>query len=152
MPQVTRLLNDYLANVKVHIKFTEGEVQHFLLPRDKVLYSYVDCQAGDDVVTDFFSFYCLPSSILQHSDYDTLWVAYSFYNVSTTGRLQEGVADMLKFAKEAQFDVFNCLDVMENSSFLENLKFGVGDGLLHYYLYNWRIRDIQPKDLGIVLV
>lgn len=59
---------------------------------------------------------------------------------------------MLKFAKEADFDVFNCLDVMENKKFLENLKFGIGDGLLHYYLFNWRIRDIGPEDLGIVLV
>lgn len=59
---------------------------------------------------------------------------------------------MLKHAKEADFDVFNCLDVMENKSFLENLRFGVGDGLLHYYLYNWRVRDVGPKDLGIVLV
>lgn len=35
---------------------------------------------------------------------------------------------------------------------MEELKFGVGDGNLHYYLYNWRIRKIQPKDVGIVLV
>ena len=43
VPQVTRLLNTYLANVKIHIKFDEGEVAHFLLPRYKVIYSYVDC-------------------------------------------------------------------------------------------------------------
>ena len=48
--------------------------------------------------------------------------------------------------------MFNALDVMENPTILETLKFGVGDGLLHYYLYNWRIRDIEPKDVGIVLV
>ena len=41
---------------------------------------------------------------------------------------------------------------MENESFLEALKFGSGDGLLHYYLYNWRIRGIKPADIGIVLV
>ena len=27
-------------------------------------------------------------------------------------------------------DVFNCLDVMENSEFLKDLKFGIGDGKL----------------------
>lgn len=36
------------------------------------------------------------------------------------------------------FDVFNALDLMENKTFLEKLKFGIGDGNLHYYLYNWR--------------
>lgn len=36
------------------------------------------------------------------------------------------------------FDVFNALDLMDNKEFLEKLKFGVGDGFLQYYLYNWR--------------
>lgn len=35
-------------------------------------------------------------------------------------------------------DVFNALDLMENSQFLENLKFGIGDGNLQYYIYNWK--------------
>ena len=34
---------------------------------------------------------------------------------------------------------------MENGSFLEELKFGMGDGNLHYYLYNWRCPDIKPS-------
>lgn len=36
------------------------------------------------------------------------------------------------------FDVFNALDLMENKTFLEKLKFGIGDGNLQYYLYNWK--------------
>lgn len=34
--------------------------------------------------------------------------------------------------------MFNALDLMDNKEFLEKLKFGVGDGFLQYYLYNWR--------------
>ena len=30
------------------------------------------------------------------------------------------------------------LDLMENKTFLEKLKFGIGDGNLQYYLYNWK--------------
>jgi len=67
-------------------------------------------------------------------------------------RLENGMSDLLNKAKDAKFDVFNALDVMENETFLESLKFGSGDGLLHYYLYNWRIRGIKPEDIGIVLV
>ena len=33
---------------------------------------------------------------------------------------------------------------MENRTFLEDLKFGVGDGNLHYYLYNWKTPEISP--------
>jgi len=42
------------------------------------------------------------------------------------------------------FDVFNALDLMENKQFLEPLKFGIGDGNLQYYLYNWRCPTMTP--------
>ena len=38
--------------------------------------------------------------------------------------------DALILAKKEDFDVFNALDLMENKTFLENLKFGIGDGNL----------------------
>ena len=41
-------------------------------------------------------------------------------------------------AVQKGFDVFNALDLMENKTFLEKLKFGIGDGNLQYYLYNWK--------------
>ena len=48
--------------------------------------------------------------------------------------------------------MFNALNVMENDGFLKNLKFGIGDGHLQYYLYNWRCPQMQPKDVGLVLL
>lgn len=41
-------------------------------------------------------------------------------------------------------DVFNALDVMENASVFEELKFGRGDGNLHYYFYNWKCPELPP--------
>lgn len=32
---------------------------------------------------------------------------------------------------------------MDNPYFLEPLKFGAGDGQLHYYLFNWRTATIK---------
>jgi hypothetical protein len=40
---------------------------------------------------------------------------------------------------------------MENKSFLEKLKFGIGDGNLQYYLYNWKCPDMTPEQIGLVL-
>lgn len=34
----------------------------------------------------------------------------------------------------------------------EELKFGVGDGNLHYYFYNWRVQDVPPSGVSMVLV
>ena len=45
-------------------------------------------------------------------------MAYSYYNVSTTNRLKEGIEDMLILARDLKYDVFNCLDLMENEKFL----------------------------------
>jgi len=46
------------------------------------------------------------------------------------------------------FDVFNALDLMENKTFLEKLKFGIGDGNLQYYLYNWKCPSMAPEKVG----
>ena len=62
VPRVTEMLNEYLSGVKVHIIFTEEEVAHFMLPRENVIYSYV--VDNETTITDFYSFYNLPSTIL----------------------------------------------------------------------------------------
>lgn len=48
------------------------------------------------------------------------------------------------------FDVFNALDLMENKTFLEKLKFGIGDGNLQYYLYNWKCPSMAPEKVSTV--
>ena len=60
--------------------------------------------------------------------------------------------DALILSKRLNFDVFNALDVLENDSFLKDLKFGIGDGHLQYYLYNWRCATIKSGDVGLVLL
>ena len=90
--------------------------------------------------------------MLKHAEYDDLRVCYTYYNVSTTNRMKEGMSDMLIKAHEMQFDVFNTLDYMENREIIEDLKYQIGDGLLHYYLYNWRVRHMEPSQLAMTLV
>lgn len=64
-------------------------------------------------------------------------------------------------AKKEEFDVYNCLDIMENATVFEvmygitqPLHFMVGDGYLNYYLYNWNLKKgkIEPNELAVVLV
>ena len=74
--------------------------------------------------------------MLNNANYSTLKAAYSYYNVAVKTPLQQLMNDALIVAKQKNFDVFNALDVMENEGFLKELKFGPGDGQLHYYLYN----------------
>ena len=131
--------------------FTYEEVVRTFLPWENVIYSFV-VQDTEGNITDFFSFYNLPSQILKSDKHTELRAAYCYYFVPKAHTVEQLMADALVIAKQENFDVFNCLDISNNAGFLENLKFGPGDGNLHYYLYNWRAEDLQTKDIGIILV
>ncbi|KAL6002632.1 glycylpeptide N-tetradecanoyltransferase [Asimina triloba] len=153
VPAVTRLLRNYLSQFVVAPDFDEDDIEHWLLPTENVVDSYLVESPENHEITDFCSFYTLPSTILGNQNYSTLKAAYSYYNVSTRTPLLQLVNDMLIVAKQKDYDVFNALDVMRNESFLKELKFGPGDGQLHYYLYNYRIRHpLKPSELGLVLL
>ncbi|GKY94282.1 hypothetical protein MPSEU_000394000 [Mayamaea pseudoterrestris] len=146
---VHALLNDYLTKFSLKLLFSREEIAHWMLPREGVINSYV--VETDGKITDFISFYHLPSTILNHDD--TLRAAYSFYNVATSVPLADLMKDALILAKnECDADVFNALDLMDNAKFLEQLKFGVGDGNLQYYIYNWSCPEMAPNKVGIVLL
>ena len=153
-----------------------------LLPRDKVVECYVKETNG--VVTDFCSFYHLPSTVFKCDKHNHLSAVYSYYNVATTMTFQELMLDSLVLAKIGGVDVFNALDLGENKGMFEELQvracltrlggaraltfrpltsvhpctnpcgfqFGAGDGHLQYYVYNWNCPQIEPAEVGLVLV
>ena len=65
----------------------------------------------NDNITDFISFYSLPSSILKHPSHKTLNVAYSYYNIPGKHKLVDLIKDALILAKNKGYDVFNALDI-----------------------------------------
>ena len=151
VPAVTVLLNAYLqSRCKLFQVFTEGEVHHLLLPRENVIESYV--LEGASGVTDFLSFYHLPSTIMKHAKYNKLNATYSYYNVANTVSAKDLMNDALILAKKSGADVFNALNVMENGEIFDSLKFGQGDGELQYYVYNWECSAMEPSEVGLVLV
>ena len=149
---VHELLSNYLkSKFLLHVNFTKEEVAHWLLPRSSVINTYVLVDENDkSKVTDMVSFYHLPSTILNKDE--TLYAAYSYYNVATTMDLTDLMRDALILANSTGIDVFNALNLMENDSFLTELKFGKGDGNLQYYVYNWSSPTMKPADVGLVLL
>lgn len=63
--QVHKLLNTYIANFSLKLKLSVQDITHLLLPREGVIQSYVVENAEQKQITDFISFYSLPSSILK---------------------------------------------------------------------------------------
>lgn len=145
-----KLVTTFLEKFQLVPEYSLEDFRHWFFPRDEVVYSFVVEKAG--VVTDFISFYTLPSHIIGNPKHSTLKAAYSYYNVATTVAWKDLIFDALICAKKLNFDVYNALDVMENSQFLEELKFGIGDGNLQYYLFNWKCPEMQAKDVGLVLL
>lgn len=150
------LLERYLKRFDMAPVFDLEEIEHWLLHDDtaaeQVIWSYIVEDAETKRITDFFSFYCLESSVIGNSKHENVRAAYLFYYASEKAfnaveeglkeRLNELMYDALILAKKFNFDVFNALTLLDNPLFLEQQKFGAGDGQLHYYLYNYRTATI----------
>ena len=150
VPQVHKLLNEFQQKFKIHFEYSLDEVKHLMLPLKNVLRSFV--VEKDGKVTDFASYYIVPSSVLKHETIKEFVSGYVYYYSNPVTPMAELVADMLADAKKLEIDVMNSLNIMENQKFFDDLRFGVGDGCLYYYLFNWKIPDLKPEEIGVVLV
>lgn len=146
-----KLVREYLMKFNLSPMFTEEDFRHWFMPQNGIVDSFVVVAPDTNEITDFVSYYTLPSTVMHHPVHKTLKAAYSFYNVSTKTPWVDLMNDALISAKQLGFDVFNALDLMDNKEFLEPLKFGIGDGNLQYYLYNWRCPSMPPSKIGLVL-
>ncbi|KAI0121141.1 acyl-CoA N-acyltransferase [Xylariales sp. AK1849] len=154
------LLTRYLRRYELAPDFTKEDIVHWLVHNKKkdqleeqVMWSFV-VEDENKRITDFFSFYCLESSVIRESKHKVIRAAYLFYYATETGltepvdqralksRLNTLMSDGLILSKKHRFDVFNALSLMDNGLFLDELKFGSGDGQLHYYLFNYRANAI----------
>ncbi|KAI3437841.1 hypothetical protein D9Q98_000287 [Chlorella vulgaris] len=152
VPQVTALLADYLQKFQIAPVLDEEEVRHWLSFQPDVVHSYV-VEGPDGTLTDLLSFYTLPSSIIGNDQYDSLKAAYMFYTVPGATPLPQLMNDALILAHSTGHDVFNALDIFDNQKILKELKFGIGDGKLRYYLFNWRVaHEIPTNKVGLVML
>ncbi|KAF2648300.1 N-myristoyl transferase [Lophiostoma macrostomum CBS 122681] len=149
---VLDLLKRYLARMDMAQVFNKTEFEHWMFPKEKPKEQVVWCYVVEDPtttkITDFFSFYNLESTVIGHKKHSIVKAAYLFYYATEAAfaedksklkpRLNLLIKDALIEAKQAKFDVFNALTLLDNPLFLEEQRFGAGDGSLHYYLYNYR--------------
>ncbi|KAG7665273.1 NMT1 [[Candida] subhashii] len=174
---VLELLYKYQARFDIVQQFTEEEFKHWMLGdtdnTSNVIKSYV-VEDSNGNITDFFSYYLLPFTVLDNTHHDELGIAYLFYYATDSfdtpekykPRLNTLMTDALITAKEFNVDVFNCLTAQDNTYFLKDNKFGSGDGYLNYYLFNYRtfpmhggidpetkvVSEDQTSGIGVVLL
>ncbi|KAK1964807.1 N-myristoyl transferase [Colletotrichum sublineola] len=153
----SELLTKYLTRFEMAPEFSKDEFRHWFLhdknaPGEQVIWTYVVETNGK--ITDMFSFYCLESTVINSSKHQVVRAAYLWYYATDVAfatpfnrealktRLNSLIGDALIMGKKYKFDVFNGLSLLDNGLFLEQQKFGPGDGQLHYYLFNYRAAPI----------
>lgn len=88
------LLERYLKRFDMAPVFDRDEVEHWLLYDEKsaaeqVIWTYVVEEPNTHKITDFFSFYCLESSVIGNQKHDNIRAAYLFYYATETA-FEEG--------------------------------------------------------------
>lgn len=154
LDQVFELLHKFQEKFDLVQIFEKEELGHWLLGGEfgkAVIKTYV-VEAEDGHISDFFSYYLLPFSVLNHPTHKELGIAYLYYyalesaekDVATyQKRLNLLINEALVTSKQFDVDVFNALTCQDNPLFIKQAKFGSGDGLLNYYLFNYRVRPIH---------
>lgn len=112
-------------------------VEVSILPAERfsVLFKFTWQDPETHQITDFFSFYSLPSMVIGNQKYPFLEAAYLYYyatdvafepNAEEDGQLKRRVQalinDAFVIANNAKFDVFNALTLMDNVPVLQDLK------------------------------
>jgi glycylpeptide N-tetradecanoyltransferase len=83
------LLGRYLKRFEMAPEYSREEIEHWLVHDEKtsveqVVWTYVAEDPSSHKITDFFSFYCLESSVIGNQKHDNVRAAYLFYYASET--------------------------------------------------------------------
>ncbi|NXK00585.1 NMT1 tetradecanoyltransferase, partial [Corythaixoides concolor] len=173
---VHKLLTEYLKQFHLTPVMSREEVEHWFLPQENIIDTFV-VESAPGEVTDFLSFYTPPPPLMNHPTHKSLKAAYSFPPPPPKTPLIDLMSDALILApppphgsagtapgsspghpcpppprrprgRAKGFDVFNAPPPPPNKTFLEKLKFGIGDGNLQYYLYNWKCPSMAPEKVS----
>ncbi|XP_029954300.1 glycylpeptide N-tetradecanoyltransferase 2-like [Salarias fasciatus] len=149
-PGIRSLLQESLGQFHLRPLLSQQDVEHWLLPRENVIDTYV-VEGDSGALTGVVSFYGVSSTVLNHPIHTALRAAHLLYVASTATDQVDLVEDALVLAKAKGFDLFCALDAMNNTGFLEKLKFNVSHTEVHYYLYNWMCPRMTPDKVGLII-
>ncbi|AFN82744.1 N-myristoyl transferase [Encephalitozoon romaleae SJ-2008] len=139
MKEIERLYMEESKRYMLYEEMGSSDIISALKPVKNVVYTYVH---EDDGCIDGFGAFLIIETIEKKSR-RSVQGGYLYYRGGKDNTKM--VEDLIYFAQKEGCDVFNCLDIMENSLFLEGLGFFPGSGELRYYLYNWSSGEV-PKD------
>ena len=145
-----KLLNDYNNKFKISVIFNQEEFNNHFAFKENIIETFV--VENNYQITDFISFFFIPSKLNNDTKHIYLSKAYVYYYFNTLTDLCTLVDNGLYLMKKKNIDVVNAMKQYNNEEFLDKLKFKEGVGELNFYLYNWSCPSINYNDMGIVMV
>ena len=135
------------------------EVEHWLLPRNNIVYTYV-LEDEEHKITDFCSFYSIQRTILNQNKigenasnkYKKINFAYELINFNTSISMKELLRSAVILAKQNGFDAYHCIDYKENSDNFKELLFMEKIGKMKYYLYNFVVPETSIDDFSMMFI
>jgi len=121
--KVKKVLKTHLDKMQIAFEFSKEEIEHYFLPREGVMYTYVIESEDKKLIQDIFSFYSLPSTILKPNKHSKINACFSYYNTSLVHSPELVMENAIILAKKNGFDVLNCLDILENEKTIEKNNF-----------------------------
>lgn len=101
--QVYALYKKQMEKYGVYNKFTQEQLAHHLLPKEGLVYTLVVENTETKTLTDFISFYNLPSQILKQEghNYTEMKIAYLYYYAnSKENPIIELVKQLMHYARD----------------------------------------------------
>jgi glycylpeptide N-tetradecanoyltransferase len=138
--QVRVLLNKYLSKFELAPVFeTDEDIKHWICPHEKVVWSYVVEHPETKKITDMFSFYSLPSSVINNPKHTTLNAAYMFYYaIEISDDLNELQKE--KFIKKRLNELMaDALVLAKNVSIQKKKKNESTNSFIYFFFYLFRL-------------
>ena len=150
---VYTLLNKFMSKYKVHQVFSKKEILHLFV--NDIMYTNVIVDNKSKKIIGMYSIYSIKSRLLfknKHSHIDFSYLYYYCYDKNYI-TVNDIIKESRLLAVETGHDILNITNTMDYPSINnERLIDYHTDTKLYYYLYNYVCNDINPEELGVLLV
>lgn len=151
--EVYTLLNKFMSKYKVYQVFSKREILHLFI--NDIVYANVIIDNRSKSIIGMYSIYSIKSRLLfknKHSHIDFSYLYYYCYDKNYI-TVNDIIKESRLLAVETGHDVLSLMNVMDYKSInSERLIDYHTDTELYYYMYNYVCNDINPEELGVLLV
>lgn len=150
--EACEMLMKYLKRFKLYPLY---DTVHFIntFCNNNFVKCFVYKTKPDGPILDIISYYLLPLTKLSDNAPKAINTAYLFYYSNNNGYLTDMVRNLMIKLRNEQYHLFNALNIMENGTFLDELKFEDGTGEPYYFIYNYDTSKTKllPNQIGKII-